>query len=394
MSLFANSAFCEDAKDSEREHSITIKNEFEPEHIYETSFAPADKRAIPGRAVFRLINLGESDVSEDRLYRSSQKPSLAPSINNLGQVIGNRKEGGFLRDPLLGDWMPYINEVSVNFHSITNNGDILVSLNRKSNHPEWMVWPTAAGRNGPRAPILNENFPNAQFIGLTNDRVAIGNAIVANETIPLLWRPNEKAQQISNVEGQKAVGNLKGINNNGQMVGVFQKEDTFPPTACNTASNIEFMRNFRTQVFPDGKAELEDLLIAEDGTIYGTYRIKYENNTASGHYAYAWLPYEGGGFKLLDLDGMRITALNDWHTLVGSHGDQAALCEVGSSPVALSSVIRPDELAHWELIEATGINNWGDIVGYGKFKGNMHIFLAQRENNQAPYNQEDSNAKK
>lgn len=395
ISIFASPIYSQDSASSEQSTlSITVPNNLEPDPIYETSLATIEKRAIPGRPTFRLINLGETDVTEDGLYRTSQTPSLAPCINNLGQVIGNRKEGGFLTDPLLGDWMPYINQVTVHFHAITNNGDILVSLNRKTNDPEWMVWPTAAGKNGPRASIQTEDFPKAQFIGLTNDRIAIANVTIDKQVKPLLWRPGEKTQQISNSDGEKAFGYLKGINNNGQIAAILQNGDTSPPAVCNKASNIEFMRNFRSKVFPNGKAELADLVIAEDGTVYGTYKIHFEKDkTPSEYYAYAWFPYEGGGFKLLDLQGMRISALNDWHILVGSHDGQAALCEPGSFPVVLSSVIRKEELEDWELIEATGINNWGDIVGYGKFKGNMHIFLAQRENNQAPYNQVNTNAK-
>lgn len=337
---------------------------------------------------YRLIDLGESDVPLERLSRHLARPSLAPSINNDGQIIGNRAEGGFLRDPFLGEWVPYTHDVTINFHALTNNGDLLVSLNRKSNPTEWMVWPTTTGKNGPRQPIQLGRFPNTQFLALTNLRMAIGNAIVDGKTIPVVWKANEQVQSLEDPQGQgKALtGQIKGVNNEGQVVAFLEQGEFAPPAAWSPSSGVQYMKNFRAQVLPNATAQLVDLFIVDDGTAYGTYQIKYtDTGKISDYYTYAWLPFDGGGFKLLDLDGMQLAAVNDWHTLVGALEGEAAICEPGTKPQKLSKAIRESERNGWELLEATGINNWGDIVGYGRYKGNTHVFLLQKENSQAPY---------
>jgi len=338
---------------------------------------------------YKLVDLGECDVPENRLQRNSDAPTLAPIINNAGQIIGNRSEGGFLRDPILGEWVPYTHDVLINFHDLTNNGDLLVSLNRKSHPTEWMIWPSTSGKNGPRQPIQHDKYTNTQFVGLTNLRMAIGNAEVEGKLIPITWKSDNTTQPIEDPQNknQPLYGHAKSINNSGQVVGFFKKdEQTTPPASWSQNSGVQFMKNFRTNVLPDANAELIDLLIADDGTVYGTYQVRHKDSHKSDEtYTYSWMPFEGGSFKLLDLDGMRISNLNDWHTLVGKLDGEAMICEPGRKPSKLSQAVRAQELNGWKLLEATSINNWGDIVGYGKYNGHTHAFLLQKENSQAPY---------
>lgn len=351
----------------------------------------ADNAKVPFVDVrYRLIDLGEADIPPDRLTRKSAEPSLAPVINNAGQIIGNRKEGGFLRDPVLGEWVPYVHDVTINFHALSNKGDVLVTLNRKSNNPEWMVWPSSGGKNGLRQRINVDAFPNSKpiFTGLTNNRKAVGNLYTDGNSQPVLWKPDEDLHFLVDDAGKVVSGEAKWINNKGQLVGYFNKQKDTPPAVWSKENGLEFIRNYRSKPVPDGEADLADILIAEDGTVYGTYRIKYPQGTKdkdTEFYSYAWLPYEGGGFKVLDLEGMRLTGLNEWHALVGTLDGKAAVVEPGQKPVQLSKLIKRSDQKNWELLEATSINNWGDIVGYGKFNGNMHLFLAEKINSQAPY---------
>jgi hypothetical protein len=111
--------------------------------------------------------------------------------------------------------------------------------------------------------------------------------------------------------------------------------------------------------------------------VYGTYRVHYQNDPTKDqdvHYAYAWSP-EQGGFKLLDLSNMRINGVNTSHVLVGSLYGKAAVCWPGQSPLAISSLIKTEDAKGWDFLEASGINDSGQIVGYGKFNGKMRIFL-------------------
>ncbi|MBA2728716.1 MAG: hypothetical protein H0U49_11155, partial [Parachlamydiaceae bacterium] len=214
----------------------------------------------------------------------------------------------------------------------------------------------------------------------TNDRMAVGN-IAEGETIkPFYWKSGAEIHFLNQGDNKILDGKIMWVNNQNQVAGFFKNMKETPPGVWSSEQGLQIVKNFRSKPVPDGEAELIDLLIAEDGTVYGTYQIKYTDPSKhSPSVAYAWLPYEGGGFKLLDLEGMQITGLNEWHTLVGSLKGQAAICEPGEKPIELCKIIPQQELTDWELLEATSINNWGDLVGYGKYKGDLHIFYAKKD---------------
>ncbi len=347
-----------------------------------TTVALSGQSSISGapktpRFQYRLIDLGKADINSVPLA-----PFLSPLINNHGQIIGNRSKGGFLRDPEIGEWAPNINGVTIYFHAISNNGDILVSLNRNQHTTDWMIWPTTKGKNGPRQRINLEVDPDSKlvFTDLTNDRMVIGNLFKDGKSRPIFWK-DEELNFLSDSEGKSIEGLIKGVNNSSQITGFFLHANDMPPGVWSSGLGLKRLRNFRSKPTPDSQAELVELLIAEDGTVYGTYNVKYKDPLKQEKLiAYAWFPYEEGGFKLLDLDGMHMVALNQKHTLVGSLNGRAAICEPGERPIELSKIIPSHELKNWELLGVSSINNQGDLVGYGKFKGNMHHFFAKKEN--------------
>lgn len=339
---------------------------------------------LPSQVRYKLINLGESDVASHLLSISNNKePSLAPVINNKGQIIGNRIEGGFLRDPVQGEWAPHLhNEIAIHFHDINDKGDILVSINRKINHPEWMIWPTAMGDNGARQRLdIDDHQEQGKlfFVGINEDRVAVGNLYRNERSLPIFWKPQEELSFVTDTAGQKLEGEFRGINAHDQMVGFLQQQKDRPPTVWSQNEGLKTLRNFRPKISATAEAKLADIALSNDGTVYGTYAVHDTRSKAPAeYYTYAWLPYGDGDFKLLDLDGMRIADLNDNHVLAGEFAGQAAVCEPGERPLQLCKAIKPEEMKGWELIEATSINNAGDIVGYGLYHDKMHIFKAER----------------
>lgn len=356
--------------------------------VFSFFYLNADLKNTHLEVRYKLVDLGETDLPPHNLQRRFSQPLLAPSINNSGQIVGNRSEGGFLHDPQLGEWAPYIHGIVIYFHAISNYGDILVSLNRQTNDPEWMVWPTSTGKNATRQRIDVEAFPGRPiFWGLTNERFAIGNLLHHDDqSTPIYWRGEGQFQLVVDANGKPLKGRAQGINGNGQIVGIFENQKEMPPAVWSPSAGLTFMRNFRSKPVPYGTAELCDMVIAEDATVYGSYSLKFDDGTRSHNlYTYAWQPYEGGDFKLLDLEGMKISGINDWHSLVGSMDGVAVVCDPGKKPIPLNQFIRSEELVSWQLLEATSINNWGDIVGYGKRNGRTHLFLAQKLNNNAPY---------
>lgn len=342
------------------------------------------------RQIYRLTDLGETDVDPVRLVKNPLQPSLAPSINNLGQVIGNRIEGGFIKDPSTGEYAPHIHDVLINFHGLNDRGDILVSYNRQSNPTEWMIWPTARGTNGPRDSLKlpQSESESLTLISVTNDRHAIGNRVLENKVEPVIWSVNKGMQNIRTINGESIQGAATGVTNNLEIVGFFDRGSHDAPGAWTPQEGIKFIRNYRSKVGPDADVVLGDIVAAPDGTVYGTYRVHYQKDPAKDQdifYAYAWSPSEGG-FKLLDLASMRINDVNSSHVLVGSLYGKAAACWPGQSPLALSSLIAQEDTKGWEFLEATGINDSGQIVGYGKHNGKMRIFLLDQFIKGSPVN--------
>jgi len=333
---------------------------------------------------YRLVDLGLSGVDLQLLTKNSISPTLAPAINDLGQIMGNRLSGGFVRQVAEGEWHPHLKGVTLYFHALTQNGDVLVSLQRPNHATEWAIWPSAGSADDAREFILLEGFSLARFYGLTNERKAIGVAEIDGVSAPIYSASNAPLSFLKDPQGQNSVGIPKSINTAGQIAGYIRDQSqlnskALSPAVWTQSAGWQPMRNFRSKPLPNGEAELADLAIAEDGTVYGTYRIKFHDSTPqTPYFAYAWHPFEEGDFKPLDLHGMRISGLNDKHTLVGSLDGEASLCEPGSKPFPLSAFISPAQMEGWQLLEATEINNSDAIVGYGKFKGEVHLFLAQR----------------
>lgn len=331
------------------------------------------------RQIYQLSDLGEMDVQPERLAKNPLQPSLTPAINNLGQVIGNRVEGGFVRDPAHGELAPHIHDVVINFHSLNDRGDILVSYNRKNDATEWMIWPTARGSNGSRDSLKLEQDGNDSLtmIGLTNDRHVIGNVKSDAKVNPVIWNLSKGLQNIRSLNGEVLKGTAVGLTNNLEVVGFFDRGVDEAPGAWSPQAGLTFIRNYRSKVDLNADVILADIAAAPDGTVYGTYGVHYQDDPLKDKdvfYAYAWSPSEGG-FKLLDLSSMRINAVNSSHVLVGSLFGKAAVCWPGQSPLVLSSLVKAEETAGWDFLEATGVNDAGQIVGYGKLNGKLRIFL-------------------
>jgi hypothetical protein len=341
-------------------------------------------------SLYTLVDLGESDVSPDLLVRDPMRSKITPVINNSGQIIGNRREGGFLRNPREGEWAPQIQNVKVYFHDLNEKGDLLVSLSDQSRPPEWAVWPSSQENRDQRQRIDGDTqraISTLHFKALTNDRLAVGGAIVEGDSQLICWQPDKPLSAVEGDRGEPLLGQVYSVNHHSQMVGLFKCGEYVAPAVWSQEGGVQFLRNYRPRISTTAQVTIEDLAIADDGTVYGTYKVSDSDisKPAIAHYNYAWLPYEGGAVKFLDLEGMRIYGLNDWHVLVGQLEGVAAVCEPGQHPQQICKLIEPAELEGWELLAATSINNWGDIVGYGNFKGHLHLFVAQKVNSRAPY---------
>jgi len=332
---------------------------------------------------YRLIDLGECDVGVEKLSRNGSLP-LTPKINDHGQVIGNRQEGGFFYDPKNGPWAPYIGQgIVIYFHALTNQGNILASINRASNAPEWVILTKEdfQSENRRRLNVDKElQTGNASFIGLSEDNAVFGTLKTNEFSHPFSCKVGGDPFFLEDKEGKRLFGSIKACNAKGQAVGNFQESyGMMPPAAWDPQKGAIFLKHFRPKISPNLSIELQDMVLTDDGTIYGTYGVlDLSKQNEPEIYAYAWQPFESRDLKLLDLDGMHIAAVNAEHVLAGEYKGEAALCEPGKSPVKLSFIVPSSQLEGWQLMEATSINRYGDIAGFGKLEGKMHLFKLEK----------------
>ncbi len=344
------------------------------------------KKVQANTVQYKLVDLGESDVALERLLHHGEGPSLAPRINNQGHVIGNRKEGGFVWQQNGGEFVPYIATVNVQFHAINHNGDLLVSVNRPNDSVEWAIWPTVTGKGGKRQTIPAPQFGDNKlcFCDLTSERMVAGHFTNQDDEPQLVVSIEDKGVIYpSDGKSQHLLGQYQGMNSIGIVYGFLYENGDAKPAIWSRNSGSTWLKNYRSQIVPEGNIILDSLTMTDDGVAYGTYWVKFPKedpivkNSPRIYYNFAWQPITGG-FKLIDIDGMQVAKVNKHHTLIGALNGKPAICESAKKPVEFSSLIHPDQLKEWEIIQISDINDDNHLVGIGKYQGNTHIFFAER----------------
>lgn len=332
---------------------------------------------------YSLMDVGETDLDESKLSNLSTKLGLAPLLNNSSQGIANKQSGGVLFLPTGWKYAPHINGIAIQFHAINENGDLLITLTRGQNSVEWMVWPWKDGGYGSAKKHIHTLDPfkaDFFFTGFNNQAVAIGYKTDENKNIPTKWTAEAGLKRLGEEEGIEIEGITKAINSSGAVVGIAEElTDKYPFILLD--SRLEMLKQYRQLFTPKGWVEFADMVISDKNIIYGTFWLKEqkdgpkEESKTNTYYAYAWDP-ENSSVEMLNLQGMRIADVNGSSILVGSLNGKAAYREPQRDPIALEALINPNDLIGWELFEASSINDKGQIVGYGKYQGNMHIFFA------------------
>lgn len=333
---------------------------------------------------YKLIDLGTNDLTQEKLTRHQEGLSLGPTINNRGDIIGNRLDGGFIISTAGTEYMPAYNKAKYYFYDINNKGDILAAFERSNDDIQWIVWPTAENLQQSRLPI--------DTVEISGDRITLGkindNQFVAgtarpdhNRSMPISWTPKQELYRLGFFQGINLFGTVQSLNNHDFVAGKSHSNlETFPYVWDGEKSHELF--NLRRQfLVPSGaKIAFADLLINNDDILYGTYWINTDfwddpNPAVKKYMSFSWQP-QTQQFQLLDLDGMRFSAINQ-DRIVGSLHGEAAFANKGFKPIKLAAAMTHEEIAGWKLIEATDINDKGQIVGYGTKQGSLHLFLAE-----------------
>jgi len=318
---------------------------------------------------YRLVDLGPTNLPRHLLNRHSWPLTYAPRLNNDGVVVGNRASEGFVWDSCRGFRRYRHKGAGTYFHDINNKGLILASAPFGCGCTEWLLWPQNPWmkRDGP---LLVEpgclQDAELYFRALNDKTQLIGARRREGEGCftSVFWTPKMRAQILS-------YGVVTGINNENNMVGGGICEREHPPFLWNTTGGPLLFSDESCIKRPGKGALFKEAVVAPDNTVYGTYVGKKKERPYL--YAYFWNPCERV-FGSLDLNGMRISAVNNCHFLVGSCGREAVISANHWNPAPLIQLVK-GYIWGWELIEATDINDLGQIVGYGSYFGKTHLFF-------------------
>ncbi len=331
---------------------------------------------------YRLIEIADTQLDASMLTNLPSKLTHAPIINQQGQVIGNTLSGGFAVIPSKKwEYTPRINGIMIHVHGINAKGDLLVTLNRGNDSQEWMLWPlTQKGYGAVRNHIqtIDPFQPNVSFTGYNDNGIFIGYKKIDGRNRPYVWTMEKGFHLLGAEKGLQITGIAKEINQKGSIAGITDDATDKVPFLWHDQAGLETLRKYRNALVPKGWVEFSDIILTEDDTIYGTFWIRHqndENEKGRQYYAFRWEPNHAK-VQMVDLRGMRLAAANSRHLLVGSYEGKAMVREPDKLPIALSELIDPQTLEGWVLLEATSVNDQGQIVGYGMHNGKVHVFLA------------------
>ena len=197
------------------------------------------------------------------------------------------------------------------------------------------------------------------------------------------WGPKGKIQELHPLPGD-TVGFANGVNNSGQVVGA--------SGLCSNTSAITVTSPHAVLWEEDGSAiDLGHL----EGTAPGLYNMANSINdrgevvgaaqsTDGTIHAFLWTKETGmqdyGAFPGVNATVPPVVnTINNKGEIVGvaidfSTGAETALIWQGKAPVDLNTLIPPD--SGWYLQCAQGINDAGEISGFGLINGEVHAFLA------------------
>lgn len=318
---------------------------------------------------YRLIDLGPTNLSPRCLDRHCWPLSLAPKINKEGEVIGNRGDKGFIWKEGLGFiTYPHIGEATC-FVDINNHGTILARVRINQDCSDWFLWSEEEWRKGEtRAPSLIQNSSccNSVFLRALNDNSQIIGARVDEMGCyrSIFW--NHK-KQICDLPYPQ----LWDINNYNNMLGSEPRVYKEQPLLWHIKGGMAIITDDCRFGKPPCLKHFFNPAIAEDNTVYGNFiASKYGDDYI---FSYMW-NNDDQIFTPLDLNQMLVSAVNSCHTIVGSLDNEAVISLHHRSPVALASLI-DSSLSGWKLLNATDINDSGQIVGFGRRNGMLHLFL-------------------
>jgi len=314
--------------------------------------------------------------------------SFALDINNLGQVTGNAQTVTGQPAPRLNTFLwnepgPMVNlgvlPGSNNFsrgYAINDLGVVVGESDNNTSH-------AFVSANGSMTGLTRLAGDNDRGVAhdINNNGVIVGISSNGVASRPTRW-VNGVASDLGSVDGlTTTTGRAWGLNEAGQAVGYSRRDTTSSVSQATLWSGNSAPLNLGS-LLPDSFSEA--FAINAAGTIAG---VAVAGNTSSGtniRQAVRWT-FNGSAHALQALGSMGRTFseakdINDAGQIVGfvtniGGSPQRAFVYQGGGMVDLNTFI--DATSGFTLATAEGINDRGDIVGWGRVGGQTHAYLLQ-----------------
>lgn len=317
---------------------------------------------------YQITDLGPTTLSERVLSHGCWPISLGPKLNNKGQVIGNRGSSGFVWESCKGFTEYNKWGIFTNFIDINNKGVILGRAYDNNETFEWFTWLENQCQREEIPSFLDFKCLDSDtlfFRAINDSGCLVGSRYLGYNQYRSVFFDSRK-----NLKELK-IGILLDVNDEDNIVGVEICNAKEQPFLWHLSGGMSVISDDLRMGKPSGIQRFGYPVLAYDSTVYGTFRGR--KNGIPYIFAYQWNDKDQI-FRSLDLSNMEISAVNRCHILVGRQGDNAVISMHHRSPRTLISLVK-GKVRGWKLIEATDINDMGQIVGYGRLNGKLHLFL-------------------
>jgi probable HAF family extracellular repeat protein len=296
-----------------------------------------------------ITDLGDLPVSTGNLH------TYAVGINNNGQVTGASHNQCFL-------WQNGVmTDLGEGFgRGINDAGQIGVS----STSPGCFIW-----QNGLKTPVALY-----QVSGINNVGDVSGHLLIGIDTIHAAVRKNGTIIDLGTLGANSLGSNSQafGINNNGQVVGLTSASGFTSDRAFLWQNGV--MTDLGSLGTPSTAVTAVAQSINDNGQIVGVSKTPSDPNW----HAVLW--QNGTITDIGSMAGLSVeaTQINSSGQIVGFYtnsgeGNQRALLWKNGVMIKLNDLLPAG--SGWILLDAGGINDKGQIVGYGIHNGQHHGYL-------------------
>jgi hypothetical protein len=316
---------------------------------------------------YRLIDLGPTDIPIQYLSRHCWPMSLGPRLNQKGHVIWNTYSGGFFWDGCNEKRGFTYRGLPGYFHDINNKGLVLASISFPQGNKEWFLWPSnffSSKESIAPLPMHRDSLHQLTFRSLNDHNTLVGAYRSGNNWRSAFWTPKKFLQDLE-------LGKLFDVNKENFLVGTEMCDPEKKPFLWHVRGGWSAFSDDLKMWRPKECLKFRDFVVAPDNTVFGSFIGKKDESPYL--WGYFWSPCERV-FHCFDLYEMRVSCVNSSHTIVGNYGGDAAISVNLMPPIPLIDLIN-SWTGDIRLLEATDINDVGQIVGYGCWDDQVHIFF-------------------